>query len=187
MVQQVKDLVLLWLWHGFDPWPGNIHMLWVLPERGGKRQAAEWHTEDNAFSMTPLAHFNMIHFTATLYRHGYTLYRYALKLLNKPTRMRDCKIKTAMTAEERQTIGSRNIPHSPSPHPGPCFLLCDFSSISHQNIKKPIASFLEHVMALWLALIGRKWQKWCALILSWCFEGWCMIPLFSHLLSREPV
>ena len=40
-VQQVKDLVLPQLWHrlqmqlGFDPWPGNFHMLWVQPERGG--------------------------------------------------------------------------------------------------------------------------------------------------------
>ena len=35
MVQWVKDLSLsrLWLWlqlcHGFDPWPGNFHMLQV--------------------------------------------------------------------------------------------------------------------------------------------------------------
>ena len=27
--QPVKDLVLLLLWHGFDPWPGNFCMLQV--------------------------------------------------------------------------------------------------------------------------------------------------------------
>ena len=35
MAQQVKDLTLslqqlgLLLWHGFDPWPGNSHLLQV--------------------------------------------------------------------------------------------------------------------------------------------------------------
>ena len=35
MAPWAKDLALslLWhwlqLWHGFDPWPGNFHMLWV--------------------------------------------------------------------------------------------------------------------------------------------------------------
>ena len=35
MAQWVKDLVLslqqlvLLLWHRFDPWPGNFHMLWA--------------------------------------------------------------------------------------------------------------------------------------------------------------
>ena len=24
----VKDLTLLLLWHGFNPWPGNFSMLW---------------------------------------------------------------------------------------------------------------------------------------------------------------
>ena len=33
MAQWVKDLASLqWLrlllWHGFDPWPGNVHRLW---------------------------------------------------------------------------------------------------------------------------------------------------------------
>lgn len=27
VTQKVKDLVLLLLWHGFDPWPGSFHML----------------------------------------------------------------------------------------------------------------------------------------------------------------
>ena len=27
MAQQVKDVVLLQLWHRFSPWPGNFHML----------------------------------------------------------------------------------------------------------------------------------------------------------------
>ena len=37
VAQQVEDLVLLllWLrsllWHGFNPWPGNFHMLQALP------------------------------------------------------------------------------------------------------------------------------------------------------------
>ena len=40
----VKDLVLslLWLWsllwHGFNPWPGNFHMLQVQPRKGGERK-----------------------------------------------------------------------------------------------------------------------------------------------------
>ena len=29
LAHQVKDLALSLLWHGFDPWPGNFHMLWV--------------------------------------------------------------------------------------------------------------------------------------------------------------
>ena len=29
MAQQVKDLALSLLRHGFDPWLGNFHMLWV--------------------------------------------------------------------------------------------------------------------------------------------------------------
>ena len=27
VVQQAKDLALSLLWLGFDPWPGNFHML----------------------------------------------------------------------------------------------------------------------------------------------------------------
>ena len=33
MVQKFKDLVLSLLWHGFDPWPGNLGMLWAWPKR----------------------------------------------------------------------------------------------------------------------------------------------------------
>ena len=32
MAQQFKDLVLSLPWLGFDPWPGNFHMLWVQPK-----------------------------------------------------------------------------------------------------------------------------------------------------------
>ena len=30
--QRVKDLGLLLLWCGFDPWPGNFCILWVRPK-----------------------------------------------------------------------------------------------------------------------------------------------------------
>ena len=29
----VKDLELSLLWLGFDPWPGNFHMLWAWPKK----------------------------------------------------------------------------------------------------------------------------------------------------------
>ena len=32
LAQWVKNLVLSWLWHGFDPWPRNFCMLWVGPK-----------------------------------------------------------------------------------------------------------------------------------------------------------
>ena len=32
MVCWVKDLVVLHLWHRFDPWPGNFHVLWARPK-----------------------------------------------------------------------------------------------------------------------------------------------------------
>ena len=41
-MQQVKDLALslqwlgLLLWRGFDPWPGNFHLLWAWPESQNK-------------------------------------------------------------------------------------------------------------------------------------------------------
>ena len=41
MEQQLKDAVLLQLWCklqlqlGFYPSPGNFHMLWVQPKKGG--------------------------------------------------------------------------------------------------------------------------------------------------------
>ena len=40
----VKDVALLQLWctsqlHlGFDPWPGNVHMLWVWPKNKTNKQ-----------------------------------------------------------------------------------------------------------------------------------------------------
>ena len=33
MAQQVKDPGLSLLWPRFDPWPGNLHRLWVQPQR----------------------------------------------------------------------------------------------------------------------------------------------------------
>ena len=39
VAQRVKDLALslmwLWLllWCGFDPWPGNFHVLWAWPKK----------------------------------------------------------------------------------------------------------------------------------------------------------
>ena len=42
-VQQVKDLALslqwagLLLWHRFDPWPRDLHMLWVQPKEKKKK------------------------------------------------------------------------------------------------------------------------------------------------------
>ena len=33
MAQQVKDVVLLQLWHRFSPWPGNFHMLQVQTKK----------------------------------------------------------------------------------------------------------------------------------------------------------
>ena len=44
VAQQVKDLVLSlqWLrsllWHGFNPWPGNFHMLQVQPKKKKKNE-----------------------------------------------------------------------------------------------------------------------------------------------------
>ena len=29
VAQWVKDLALQLLWHRFDPWPRNVHMLWA--------------------------------------------------------------------------------------------------------------------------------------------------------------
>ena len=33
MAQQLKDLALSLLWHGFDPWPGNFCVPWVWPQQ----------------------------------------------------------------------------------------------------------------------------------------------------------
>ena len=41
-MQQVKDpaLSLLWslLWHGFNPWSENFHMLWAQPKKKKKKR-----------------------------------------------------------------------------------------------------------------------------------------------------
>lgn len=39
MAQQARDSVLLLLWHGFCPWPRNLHIPGMQPkrERGEKR------------------------------------------------------------------------------------------------------------------------------------------------------
>ena len=34
----VKDLVLLLLWLGFDPWPGNFHMPQIQPKQKQKQK-----------------------------------------------------------------------------------------------------------------------------------------------------
>ena len=36
MAQQVKDLVLLLLWLGFHPWPGNFYMPRAWPKKNKK-------------------------------------------------------------------------------------------------------------------------------------------------------
>lgn len=33
VVQPVKDLLLPQLWCGFDPWLGNLHILWAWPKK----------------------------------------------------------------------------------------------------------------------------------------------------------
>ena len=58
MVQWVKDLVLsLWwlqslLWHGFDPWPGNFHILRAWPKKSdiqfGKLRLRRQHGTEEA-------------------------------------------------------------------------------------------------------------------------------------------
>ena len=39
VAQQIKDLALLLLWCGFDPWPGNLHVLRARPKRKNCSQA----------------------------------------------------------------------------------------------------------------------------------------------------
>ena len=45
-MQQVKDpaLSLLWslLWHGFNPWSENFHMLWAQPKKKKKRENVDY-------------------------------------------------------------------------------------------------------------------------------------------------
>jgi len=47
VVQQVKDPALPQLWSrlqlrlGFDPWPGNFHMLWAWPKQRNTQNTSE--------------------------------------------------------------------------------------------------------------------------------------------------
>ena len=38
MAQRVKDLVLPLLWHGFDPWPGNVCVPWYDKKKKKKKK-----------------------------------------------------------------------------------------------------------------------------------------------------
>ena len=42
VAQEVKYLMLRWLgsllWRGFDPWPGNFHILWVTAKKKKKKR-----------------------------------------------------------------------------------------------------------------------------------------------------
>ena len=55
LVQWVKDLVLLQLWRrsqlglGFDPWPGNFHMLQVWPGKKKKKKKRTYLSKRNRF------------------------------------------------------------------------------------------------------------------------------------------
>ena len=40
----VKDLALLLLWHGFDPWSENFLMPWVLPKKKKKKKEKSVYT-----------------------------------------------------------------------------------------------------------------------------------------------
>ena len=39
MAQQVMDLALLLLWHGFDPWPRNFYTPQVWPKKKKKNHS----------------------------------------------------------------------------------------------------------------------------------------------------
>ena len=43
VAQQVKDLALSLLWLRFDPWPGNIHMLWAQPKKKKRKKDKKLH------------------------------------------------------------------------------------------------------------------------------------------------
>ena len=42
LAQQVKDLALSLLRHGFDPWPGKFHMLWTGPPQKKVPMSGKW-------------------------------------------------------------------------------------------------------------------------------------------------
>ena len=41
VVQQVKDPVWLQLWCRFNPWPRNVHMLWIWPKNNNNNNKNE--------------------------------------------------------------------------------------------------------------------------------------------------
>lgn len=41
MAQCVKDLLLLLLWPGLDPWPGNFGMPWTGPRKKKRKKGPE--------------------------------------------------------------------------------------------------------------------------------------------------
>ena len=59
MVQCVKDLALslqglgLLLWCGFDPWPGNVHVLQVQPKKKKKKKQKKKKGLQFSFSPVP--------------------------------------------------------------------------------------------------------------------------------------
>ena len=55
MAHQVKDPVLSLLWLGFDPWPGNSHMLqaWQKKKKTNKKQNKKTQSQDDALSVLP--------------------------------------------------------------------------------------------------------------------------------------
>ena len=61
MAQWVRDLALslLWLglllWHGFDPWPGNFHMLcmWQKKKKKKKEEEEEEEEEEKKKEVSP--------------------------------------------------------------------------------------------------------------------------------------
>ena len=65
----VKDLVLLLLWHGFDPWPGNFHMPWVLPKK--KKERKEYRREKDGLGAWG---WQMLTITFRMVNHEVLLY-----------------------------------------------------------------------------------------------------------------
>ena len=71
VAQCVKDLVLLLLWHGFDPWPGNVYMLWMWPKKKKKKTQVgsswvclclnRWLVKNNCFLSGSRKHNKMGH------------------------------------------------------------------------------------------------------------------------------
>ena len=53
MAQWVKDPALLLLWHGFDSWPGNIHMPWAQPGKKKKRKEKDFFWPHSQYTEVP--------------------------------------------------------------------------------------------------------------------------------------